>query len=563
MTTATPHEPPSFHRPVSFTLRRHRLLLLAMICLLSSAIFLLAPLLNRTYALSASFSIKPRAFDPLPELAALPDAALKQFAQQYPSIQVTTSHPDPLTRTVTLATAAPTRDAAFVRLHQFSDALSLRLRHQAEELTSSYRSRIAREEARLADREESLARDIQSFRDAHPGILPDDPTSIVSNFDKLNARLDEKQQRFRLVTDQISRLQEYKRNNQNKGAAAAPLPAPLPPPAPVAGETAAINPAADPEVAALTAQLQLISDQIDQQLNNEHRTEQHPYVVDLRNQQVTLQKRLDAARERAAAGKPAPPLPHTPLAAGPVSSVDPSLAAAQQVDLQIAGLQAEHDTLDTEVRALTAQHDLLQQQVNQVLPARREFEQLQAQLATTQKSRQTLHSQLEQFDRQFPADSSPALPPAIAAAPAAQPLVEVSPLSLSSSSTLPVFPQLPLVYAAGLLVSLAIAAAIVALLHKTDHVLHSPQEASTLLDVPLLGAVSEIRTPAQRRHRHLWRTAGRPLVSGILLLITVGSALICYRHIADPDFRGTGLRSALSLGDLQRFPDSAHKDPMP
>ncbi len=531
---------PSAHlyRPFGYTLRRHRLLLLAVLSLIMSVVFWIAPRLGRTYDLSGSMKISLQAFEPMPELSQLPAAALKAFNKPNDlHAKLTGTGP----YTLELSTSAPAHHTAYMQLHSFSEDFTAFLGRQAQDTLFNYRTRLAKEQDRLAARDEDLTRQLESFRVTHPGILPDDPNSIAAKYEKLNTRLEDKQQRQRLVSQQLTRLKEYKRTAASKGAPAAPPPTPLPPPAQDAPAAANSKPDNDPEVVALSAQLQLVNDQIDEQLRT--RTEQHPYVVDLRTQQSNLQKKLDAAKQRAASGAPAPATvkPLSPARPG----IDPSLAAAQEVDLQIESLQSEKDALDGEIASLTSQRDAIKTQVDQVMPARRELDRLTKDLDTTKKDRQTTATQLDQFDRRFgKSDDAVAIPSTLTLKDS---LVEISPLTLAEASTLPSFPRLPLIYGTGLLIGFAAAAGLAKFLQRSDRSFHHPQEAAAVLGIPVLGAVSEIRTPGQRHMRGLWKSLFRPLVMAALLLVMIGSAIQCYRHLADPGF-ATSSRFLASWG---------------
>jgi hypothetical protein len=540
--------PTTLHRPLRSTIRRHRLVLLATLCLLSSLLYLLAPTLQRSYHLAGTVQITPRLYEPIPDLARLPAAVVKHLegeARQQ-GLQLTLSQDRPPAYTLHLASAAPSRDTAYVRLQGFVDGLALLLRHQAEETADNYRLSLEKQQARLADQEQGLAHDLSVFDTLHPPTRAGDPGTPENQLQNAARRLDEKQERLRLVTNQITRLEEYKKVNQNRPAAAAlPPPAPLPP---VQADAPANppKPEDDPEVVALTAQLQLIDGQIEEQLKT--RTEQHPYVVDLRTQQVALQRKMEMARQRAAAGKPAPPVT-SPLAPRAAAAPDPTLAP-NGVDVQLENLQAERDTLETDIQILQKRTEELQKVVKQGGTADRDREAITGQLAAVKKDREATQAALKEFDRQFaPAASQPG-----AALTLDVPLMDVSRLALQSASTLPTFPRLPVIYGAGLLAGLAAAAAVATLLHRGDRSLHSAHEAAALLDVPVLGVVSEIRGPGQVARGRLLKTV-RPALSLGLLLLMAATALLCYRRLADPNFPQTrGLSGAFSVGDLASTP---------
>ena len=526
-----PPPPPSsspqsgLHRPFRATLHRYRYWMLTVFCILSSAVFLMAPNLGRTYDLAGTVDLHPVSFEPLPDLSRLP-ATLIEHAQ-LPGVQATLTGDSPASQKLHLSAQASSRDAALVRIQSAADQLTTLLRHQAEELAGNYRTGLQKQQNHLSDRLQSLSRDVDAFRASHRGILPDDPTSIVAQFEKLSSHLDDSQQRLRLVTEQIQRLEDYKRKVQ----AGVQVIAPPPLPAPAASTPAAqpqSKPEADPEILTLNAQLQLIEDQLNEQLNTMHRTEQHPYVVDLRNQQAALQKKLDAAKQRVAAGQPPPPDVHPPVAVATVPrGPDPSLAAAQQVDLQLESLNAERTTLDVEVHTLTGQKDAMQKQVDEVAPARHEYEALAADLDATRKAHQAVAGQLDAFDHRFRTAD---------VATGTNPFIDIAPLAITTRSTLPSFPRPLPVYITGLLVGLAAALLLASVIHHTDHSFRNPREVASAIDLPILGAVSEIRTPLERQLLRGWKSFARPAICAAFALSLLVSALLCFHYLADPQF---------------------------
>lgn len=128
--------------------------------------------------------------------------------------------------------------------------------------------------------------------------------------------------------------------------------------------------------------------------------------------------------------------------------------------------------------------------------------------------------------------------------------MDVSPLAFASDSTLPTFPQVPLVYALGVVVATLLTGGIAWLRFRTDRALHSPEQAAALLEIPIIGAVVEIRSREGEARRRLWNVAIRPAVALVLLAVMVGSAALCYRHLADSSFAQTvhdrGIRTLLS-----------------
>ncbi len=520
----TPSDPHFSRPPLSRTIRRHALLLLAIFTLLSSAIFFFSAHLQRSYESEGTLHIAARPFDPIPDLQRLPETAIQHFQSDAAAANIQlTATTDTAGKSLHLAATAPNRPLAQARIHRLADAITTFIQHRADELANAYRTDLTRQSDTGAERERSLSKQIQTFRLSHRGILPDDPTSVIAQFEKLTSTLDDKQQRQHIVADQIKRLEDYKSKRQT---AAGQTLAPPPPiaPAPQENADASASSGVDPEVASLTAQLQLVNQQVDDQLTNKHRTEEHPYVKDLRTQQADLQKKLDAARHRVAAGQPAPADIVAAAQSTRTNTADATLAAAQQVDLELQSLQAENDTLDAEIRKLSAQREVMQREVDQVMPVRQEYEKLTAQLATTQKDQQSLAAKIESLNHAF-SDST---------TNTADNPVDITPLALDPSSSLPTYPKLPLIYLAGLLLGIGTAWLTALAFHRFDHTFHSGREAHALLALPVLGVVSEIRTRTQARIHRLWLHLLRPALAAALLLLAIGSAFQCYRNLADP-----------------------------
>ena len=124
----------------------------------------------------------------------------------------------------------------------------------------------------------------------------------------------------------------------------------------------------------------------------------------------------------------------------------------------------------------------------------------------------------------------------------------VKPLAIADSSNLPSFPRLSMVYGLGLLIAAAAATAAAFVLHRMDRSLHTVQEAAVALEVPILGAISEIRTPSQQKRVRTWRSFGRPAIGLALLLCLVISAVLCYSRLADPTYtKAVSQRESTSL----------------
>jgi predicted phage tail protein len=498
--------------------RRHALGLMSCFALVASGVLWAAPLVKRNYVVEGRVPVDVHAVEgvetrQIPEMATT--AVAGRAAEEGVRVTVASGGED---RTIHVEGTGESRAAAVERVQEVSDRLALVVRERGEEMIAALRTELGKDGDRLAAEEAEATRAVEAFRVAHRGALPEDPNSVTGQLEQVSGRVEDKQQRLAIVTAQIGRLEAYEKNQ------ALPPPPPLPPQVVDAG--APVKAENDPEVTALTAQMQLLNDQVDDQLNNKHRTEQHPYVIDLREQQAALQKKLDAAKQRVAAGQPPPasvPSPLTPA----VSPNSATVAAAQGVDFQMQSLLAERDALNTEIPALITQRQGLQKQVDGILPVRQDYEKLTGRLAAVQKQRQTVTAQLEQAERTGTG-------------------VEVGPLAIAADSGLPVFPRIPVVYGLAILAAAAVTAALAWVLAKMDRTLHSPAQAAAMLDVPIAGAVMELRTRRQEMRERMWRGLGRPLVAVGLIVVIVGSGVLCYRQLAD----GGTLASSTWMGGL-------------
>ncbi|HVS72995.1 MAG TPA: hypothetical protein VHQ47_17195 [Phycisphaerae bacterium] len=528
-----PHDPgePRLRRGLGAGLRRHRLLLLAIFCIVASLIFLAAPLLKRSYAVAADLNVALPNPGPVTALPHVIDDTLHDLQPDATAAGITiTAAPSSSPRSVQFAATGPSHDTAVLAIQQLAARFADAVRHRNQETIDAYAADLQKRATQLDADQATANKAMDQFRIAHRGELPDEtdnPTSIARQYDKISSQLDDQQSRQRMLQEQIARLEQYKAGNKPLPATSQPVTTLTPTtPAPQA------NVADDPEVASLTAQLQLLASQIDEQLTKFNRTEQHPYVVDLRHQQAALQKKLDAAKARAAAGQPAPPQPH--IAGAPsLPPANPQAAAAQAADIQLTQLHAELDVVNADLRTLTAQRDSLQAQVDQLGPVRRDYEALLQKQEELKKARAALAADQSAFQNAFPANA-----PAVA---------DVSALHLEPASSTPVWPRLPAIYAVGLAAGIIVALLIALLAAKTDRSLHSRHEAA-LLNTPILGAVSEIRSPASRQLHIFWRTLARPLLAGLFILLLVASALLCHRHLTDPGFNQT-----TSPANLQKF----------
>jgi hypothetical protein len=225
-----------------------------------------------------------------------------------------------------------------------------------------------------------------------------------------------------------------------------------------------------------------------------------------------LQKKLDAAKARVAAGEPPPAMVESPLAR--TASNASAVAAAQGVDFQMQSLLAERDALNAEIPGLVAQRDGLQKQVEGVLPVRQDYEKLTGRLAGVQKARQGAAARLEQ-------------------APAEGAGLVVEPVVVERDSGLPAYPRVAVVYGVAILAAAGMTWVLGWVLGKMDRSLHSVEEAAGVLDVPIAGAVMELRTKRQEMGRRVWRGVVRPAVAAGLVVVMVGSGAWCYRHLAD------------------------------
>jgi len=408
-------------------------------------------------------------------LANLPQSTLAEFQQQPASEGVRVVLQDSAAQ---FSAIAPTYNAAWTHLHHAADQFAIMLNHRVEEQQRSLQSSAER----LAASEQAIIKEIDAYRLTHHGMLgegPNNPNSVQAQFDKIRGKLDDQRERLQFVTGQIVRLRSLK--------------------APVVSETIARPAEHDPEVMTIRAQMQLLDEQLAEQLGTMQRTERHPYVVALRAKESELKKKLEIAQERVAAGRP------------PSDAAMGNVAGKSNVELQLEILLADQETLEAQVKRLTSQRDQLQKQVDELLPIRREFEKLTDQLASVRKERETVKE---------------------------RDVVKVGAvgvLGMGADGTLPRFPRLIPTYVLGIALAAGVTMLGALVVHKRDHAMHTLQEVSAAIDLPILGVISDIRSPAQRQWHRLWRSFGRPGVVVVGAVMMLGSAVLCYYQLSNDE----------------------------
>jgi hypothetical protein len=263
-------------------------------------------------------------------------------------------------------------------------------------------------------------------------------------------------------------------------------------------------------VLALQAQLALLNEQVARQLGALHRTEQHPYVVDLRRQQADLEKKLSLAQARAARGE-APPASARQAAA----PAGPSFAQ-QALELQRRQLDQRITQLTTEIAALKTQLTQQQATSDALLPFRRQRHALSNELAQTQT--QVAHWQEVAAGLQTPQPDP------------------VDGINIAPPPASPAFPQPWAIFALALVVGLAAGVAAAWIADRRDRSIHTPREFAGVITLPVIGSVSEIATPRTRRRRHMRQLFVTPAAGLALLAVVFVAALFAWRGLTAAHF---------------------------
>ena len=111
---------------------------------------------------------------------------------------------------------------------------------------------------------------------------------------------------------------------------------------------------------------------------------------------------------------------------------------------------------------------------------------------------------------------------------------EMSTLVVRESGRLPRFPEAVAAYVFGVLVAGLMTMMGAMLVHWRDRSVHTVEEFSAVVDLPVLGVVSEIRSAGQRRRLRFWQGVGWVVVVMICVVMVVGSGWFCYEGLATP-----------------------------
>lgn len=361
------------------------------------------------------------------------------------------------------------------------------------------REEIARRVSAAVAEYNAAQSQVDKIEQAHPD-LNDSATGPTARLERLVARQEERASRQKVVEEQIQRTQEYAKKmrelgtssaNQDTSAAVAPKSE-----SPVASSSSVDR---DPEVMQLVAQMQLLDEQLDEQLSRLRRTEQHPYVVDLRTRQAALQQKLRAARDRAVAGQPPPPA--AVAAAGNTSSITPNMMAVQAAEFQLQQLATERGQIASELAQLKEQESTLRSQIDALRPVREQLRQARESAASLKQNRELAEAKLRAFDDVTRVGGSG----------------PVTVETLSSDYKTPIWPRADVILMIAAGCGLFGALVIAMLFEKMDHTYQTPERFAALTGAPVLGVVDEIYSPQQWKWNRLWRWIGRPAVFAALL----------------------------------------------
>lgn len=480
-------------------------------CILAGILLLLAPLLPRRYEATARFTYSSRIS---PEIIPLEDAE-RSLAKVLGTA--------PAAGTFRLHAEHQRLSGAISALHSHIDQGLLAFNKATQDAITERRAElvktVAREEAQIKQAELGVTQ----LRNENPGVLPDEPSGIIAQFEKNQTRYDELKARLLVVNNQIPRLEELRTQDRPANRVESP-------PAPASASPAVRPVAQDPEVLAIKAQLQLLTEQLDEQLNTMRRTDQHPYVIDLRNKTASLEKKLKQAEERAAAGSPPPahiqPAPSTP------ANRDASHLANQSLDVQLQTLRAERDGLADQIRTLEVTLAQQQQKVRSVLPVRERFDQLQKAIAASHTDRDKAQNTLAAIDRAInqpgeAADASVVRKQLARAWVVSAPMVD--------APRWPVSPRLDVMLLGTAVLGVLGATTITWLRHRLGRSLQSPGHFAAYINVPVLGCVAEITSTRQRLTQRAVRLGSRVATAGMVLLFASSVALAIQR-LGQPDF---------------------------
>jgi uncharacterized protein involved in exopolysaccharide biosynthesis len=240
-------------------------------------------------------------------------------------------------------------------------------------------------------------------------------------------------------------------------------------------------------------------------LNSYGMTERHPDVIALRAKIAGLVGQMAATDQEVVAQRA--------TAANPKRN---------ELELQLTRAHGEYDALDARHAALAQHIAQMDAQTDQMYGVRSAYLKLDREIAQLQRQLGFWEDNLRRLEM-------------VRAAESGDRGIRLAFIKPCGPLTHPVSPQWMQVLMAAIGLGLVAGAAGVLLAHRTDATFHRGSELAASLDLPLLGAVSEILSASQQRARRIRRLVIHPLnvvaMAGVILFM----ASLLYLNLERPE----------------------------
>jgi len=377
-----------------------------------------------------------------------------------------------------------------------------------------------------------LTRKRIDFETKYAGMLPDSPGALQQEIQRLTTDMDTVRRQQGLAKqklDQIKIILGRSAAPEGDGAAAAPgtdTPKKTPD-----KDSAAAGPApssalsaeqeykdATQDLARLQDQQQQYQKSLDESRTLLHMTEKHPRVVALRKQIDDLDKRIAAIKGRLPELEKRLRENRAGALVGPASG-EPFLDPGRQRDqemlqanltIQETTAQSEYQMATNELERLQARQAALQVIMTNYGPVRQEYLGLVKEVTDQ-------YAEVDRWQKRC-TEVQMAL-----AAEAAKHRTHLSQVELAQEQFRPSSPKLLYVLALAIVGGLAFGGGLVFLTNTVDRSITTTEEAADYFDLPVLGTIGEITTPAQKARRKILRWGLGP-VAGLVAVLAIGTA---------------------------------------
>lgn len=314
-----------------------------------------------------------------------------------------------------------------------------------------------------------------AFTAEHRDLMPENPSYFSERLEQIDEDLTELGYRRRAVSAELTTLQSLEEAHSQDVVTSETQP--------------------NPEYHAMLARLEELRNQLDEARNELRMTDRHPRVVRLRESITEAETEL--------AGIPAQIV---------VTSDAEHRPANQTLVVRIQHLQTEMEQCNAEITRLEEARNRYEQAHVNLLPVLNEYEELSTRIADAENEMAAWQSSLMDVQMALDAERNGSR-------------THLSVVKLASPVYRPNWPPLSMVFGLAIGGGLVFGAVLVIVLSRLSRGYDTPTDLTEETELPLLGVVGPILTPAARRLRMVTRYAVVPAAMSLLLaVVALGSA---------------------------------------